>query len=139
MVDRHPDTTEPKKTKEKGPNQRERGYIRAMLAEELSKNGYTISKFLPKLMLKINLGTVNLFERHSTIADEYWLKLIGIDIYGLSRRNDEVAKIASVADPDCAKKVGEYVSKGHIKLLQYRLQIHTEYLKYLDTCLKSST
>ena len=142
MVNSYSDTRKPVKHKrvaQEGPNQQERGLIQTMLADALAEAGYELSRFMAGLLLKVDLGTQNPFVANGyTIADEYWLKLIGMNIYGLAQRSygDQIVKIASVADPTCTAKVVRYVVEGHISLLKIRAELHSEYVDTLSKALE---
>jgi len=122
--------TENKRRPRKGPDQRGRRMIQAMLSRGLAKKGYKISRFLAGKVLKVTLGTQNPFAGAGFTNDECWLKLLGMNIYGFGQRkpSDQIIKIATVADPKCVDKVVQYVLNSHADLLKKRTKLHSEYL-----------
>ena len=126
-----PKTKKAKGKPKKGPDKRGRSMIRGMLAKELDEAGYTISRFMAGLVLRIDLGTIYPFGW--AIEDQCWLKLMGMNLYGMGQRSwgDDIVKVASIADPDCASKVAQYVVNIHTKMLKDRMEKHGEYVEEL--------
>jgi len=143
MVKGYSDTSKAPRRKESRrrfpgtPDKQDRRIIWEVLNAAFKKStDYSISKFMPGLIISIDTGTINPFCGYlGRIKDTYIIKLLGMDIYAVgwgTILDGGQSRIASVADPEFGKKVVDHVLGAHHELLSKRIEQHNGYVSSIS-------